>query len=259
MKLFTSIFLEADLLDHFIAHYENLGVTEFCVVVNCHANPHLRNVGDSYKNVNVIEVLDYQTTGLEMTEIVNKWRERLADPEEWIFVADLDEFHEYEHPIGDLIQECDVNGYNCIRGELVDRIASDGSLPPIADGRLDQQFPLYGPLARNLMAYGQWFYDSSKVTLLKAGHRLAAGNHHIVDMNPHPAEVVAIHHYKWKAGIVERLIERQRFYRERELSWWRESRVIVDYLREHDGRFDVEEPLLGLSNIDSCSAKTSST
>ena len=69
----------------------------------------------------------------KVTELYNEVK--MTKPNDWWIVSDDDEIQIYPKPIEEMIDECEVKGWEFITGGFLDRIGEDGSFP-IVDEKL---------------------------------------------------------------------------------------------------------------------------
>jgi hypothetical protein len=83
------------------------------------------------------------------------------------------------------------------------------------------------------------------VVLHKGRHTIVRGHHIIEGGVRRWALELPLHHYKWKAGVIERLRERLKVHEQRGLPWANESRLLLAHHAQH-GRIDVDDPRFAL-------------
>ena len=150
----------------------------------------------------------------KVTEIYNETIS--LKPDEWWVVADDDELQVYSKPIEEIVEECEENGWEFVRGGFIDRIGEDGDFPKITkESNVWKEMPNAGffryPLSRA---------EANKVTLLKGKHGVVSGQHFIQfdngdtswgDYHPlcYPIEknFTQVHHFKWDYSVLQRLKE----------------------------------------------------
>ena len=150
----------------------------------------------------------------KVTEIYNETIS--LKPDEWWIVADDDELQVYSKPIEEIVEECEENGWEYVRGGFIDRIGEDGDFPKITkESNVWKEMPNAGffryPLSRA---------EANKVTLLKGKHGVVSGQHFIQfdngdtswgDYHPlcYPIEknFTQVHHFKWDYSVLQRLKE----------------------------------------------------
>ncbi|KAK9810513.1 hypothetical protein WJX72_012026 [[Myrmecia] bisecta] len=192
--------------------------------------------------------------------------ERVRQPQDWIVIADSDEFINFGRsglPIQHFLGAVERGGSNWVLGMLVDRVAPDGRLAPVAPApALFHQFPLNCFVVKRLTGGFVW-----KTPAFKAYWRSNTGNHFIVqpdkaaqyfgaapagvknsrggyngaedlyaltpykqhhtryryeDEEPQEGgvweplryeEVLAVHHFKWHAGVLQSAADRLAYYK----------------------------------------------
>lgn len=106
-------------------------------------------------------------------------QEKVTDPEDWITIADSDEFHGYGLLGGtatSLVAQAEEAGANVVMGQMVDRVSSTGELTPIrAENNIFDQFPFNCQVVKHLSGG-----HTSKVVAFKAYLRTNTGNHWVV-------------------------------------------------------------------------------
>lgn len=227
MRLLAALGGEQTLLPHFLRHYAALGVTHFHLAVRegtvlpdfpvpvsittSYAGPH-----DMMQDCTALRALQVQ---------------HVAD-DEWFFVLDGDEFARPPFPLPEVLAEADARGCTWVVARVVDRVAADGSLPPVLpDSDLEALFPqrllltpllLGGPLSKSVLVKGR--------TEITPGHHYCEGR--VLDA------AFEIDHYKWHAGVVERLRTRARLYRHVGYDWWVQSEAFLRHFEQH-GKIDL--------------------
>jgi hypothetical protein len=240
---------DLDLLPFSLAHYARLGLDRLLLVVHAGLSPGARVPA---RVTEWARTFGAEIAGVRSGEFVGTRRDReaalarVARPDDWVVLADLDEFHAYPGPLRDVVAACEANGYDYVTGELVDRVACDGGFPPIGTRPLSEQFPAAVRLTANVCGG-----DVAKVVLARAGVRVTEGQHRALEgvACPPRTQYVPVHHFKWDAGVFQRARsmaaavvhpgdpaadrwrrrERERFFR---------------YVESSGGRLPLEDPLL---------------
>jgi hypothetical protein len=167
--------------EHFMEHYLSLGVTNFLMNFNCKIYDEIDNLNQFIQYIQTSEYSKYikfsvgpnieapnETENLQMLYMLV---ERYAtQPNSFVIPADADEFVCFPQNLNEIIQGMIENGYSHIQGETKERIASDGSCPPLMP-KIDifSQFPKINP---NL-------FVKPKVGLIKANYFKYTGvGHH---------------------------------------------------------------------------------
>lgn len=154
--------LEMPHLRHFLNHYIGLGVNpaNIHLIANTQdaASPGLAQTAEILAEFGApapyLWIEQYTSDG--MWQQRRDLQRRHAQPGDWIINADIDEHHQYPTALSAIIQYCEMKGYNCVQGFLVDRLAHEGELaqlneePPLA-----QQYPLEAEVHLALVGRGE--------------------------------------------------------------------------------------------------------
>jgi hypothetical protein len=241
MKLFVAITTHASLFPHFLRHYREAGVSRFYVSTELALAREVRRQASGFP-VEVFTDLDATESIEGGTAAVTQMRLKHAAPDEWVVLADLDEFQVHPGGVTHTAAAADAEGANVVRGIMIDRVATDGQLKtfgPTDD--LWQVFPERCYVTARLQ--GGLSY---KCALLKG--QLESGRtedglslaHHHMQGERIASRTVEIHHFKWNAEALERLttaIERTRAAGQ---PFWVEYERVLAHLREH-GRLRWED------------------
>ena len=241
--------VEPALLDAFITHYQQLGVERFLLALHFpFPTPQERQD----------ELLAVCLDRIGKPEIVveEPWHENSSDPLRdelrrragpgWHLLADVDEFQQYPDSLDAVIADAEASGAPAVGGVLLDRVAADGSMAPwsVAVG-LDRSYPLGGFITAEMLGG-----NPNKLVLAHSRvHNISTGNHEIPDFRPPNNPLVIIHHFKWRAGVLEYLRERVRRLASGE---WRElssaprdeASLLLSHVGQHDDRIVVDDPTL---------------
>jgi hypothetical protein len=236
-KVFAVLYRPTPLLTHFVRHYATLGFTDIVIAAS-----------DLCRDIDWFAIRDAAGTGTLHVEplyqgvfdngrdtgVLNGLKARyVEDGHEWSAQADLDEFYEYPLPLAELAAT--AGDANCVQGFFVDRIAADGSLPPIRDDiPIAEQFPVETRITKRILGG----YDR-KLMLSRGFHCLARGHHTM------PEERVfsrngRVLHYKWNAVVLDHLAERLALRKQTGYKWGHESERFLNYWREK-GRIVLED------------------
>ncbi|MCS7024390.1 MAG: glycosyltransferase family 2 protein [Bryobacteraceae bacterium] len=230
-------------LYHWIRHYQELGVDEI------HVHLHIPEGQAAAREP--LEA-DAQAAGCRIAAVHSgDWmaaahavyhESRQAFPNHWFVLADVDEFQEYPGGLRKVISECDRVGFDAIRGCFLDRLSRDGVLAPVEKHRpLSQQFPIGAFLTATIL-----LGDPRKVVAVKGGRPVRRGQHHPIGGNPCPPRYyyLPVHHYKWVAGLEERLCARIDYLKKQGYMRWGESARFLQWLKHNGGRINLQEPAL---------------
>ncbi len=122
LKLFTTIYDDARLLGHFLAHYDRAGVTQFFIAVaeGHGSSVHARLSDHDLRRAGVADKYPFGVNA------ATEMRRRYQDPDEWAVMVDLDEFVEFPKPIFDIIADAQKEGANIVQAIMYDRFSADG-------------------------------------------------------------------------------------------------------------------------------------
>ena len=236
-KVFTIIYRPTPLLAHFVRHYAALGFTDIVIAASdlcrdidwfairavagaatVHVEPLYHGVFDNGRDTGVLN-------GLKARYV--------EDRHEWSAQTDLDEFYEYPLPLAELVAT--AGDANCVQGFFVDRIAADGSLPPICDDiPIAEQFPVETRITKRILG------GCDRKIILSCGFQNVGQGHHSMGgerLFPRNGRVL---HYKWNAIVLDHLAERLTTREQTGYQWGHESERFVNYWREK-GRIIAED------------------
>jgi hypothetical protein len=235
-----------ELLPHWLDHYTRLGVDEI-----------LLGMFDDLTDVSLAEI-DLLARNYRFRRFAQQWnnaseteqyaqrqsacRRSGAKPGTWIMHTDLDEFHEYPAPLREITASAAGENIDAVFGHLVDRVARDGSLPPVLPTPpLSEQFPIECDLTPHILNG-----VTRKVMLARFRVRVNVGHHGTPD-KPVPAPPLGtaqdyrVAHHKWHGDVVERL--RWGLEQKTASARWRgEARRFLAWLDRHGGRLDLSDP-----------------
>lgn len=232
--------VEPALLTAWCAHYQTLGVQRFAVALH---NPTERNTA---ARDHLAQTFRAATGHRPLLMVSGPWHEhtngQLRDQlrsragEGWHLLADADEFQQHPHDLATSVATARAAG-GLLGGLLLDRVAPNGSFPSWAPATgLDRTYPLGGLLTHELLRG-----DLRKVVLAHSSVVVASGNHRAPGHRPPADQVVAVHHFKWRAGVVADL--RERIEKFRTGAWTEttpavrhEAQRLLTHLADHQGR-----------------------
>ena len=235
-----------DLLPHWLEHYCKLGVDRI-----------LLGLFEDITRENRHQIADF-TAGRPCTYFNQTWnqtteaaqeeqrrsalRQAGALPNTWILHSDLDELDEFPSPLSQIIAAADAQGIDAISGWVMDRVAADGSLPPIrpAPPSLFEQFPVACRLTARVLRG-----VTLKIMLAPFAMPVGAGHHfaHYSKLRPAPIgrpEQYIVHHFKWHAGVIPRLrwsLSQPNAPR----AWKREAERFLKWLETNGGKIKLQD------------------
>ena len=229
MKLFVAITGHATLLPHFLRHYSAVGVTRY--FVGC--DRELAGTVEQYARgvpVEVITEIDATESIEGGTAAVTTMRLRYSSADEWVVIADLDEFQIHPAGLDATAAAADAEGANVVRGTLVDRVSSSGRLESVGpDDDVDRRFPEECYLTAHLQ--GGLAYKCALVKGLLGSGRTDAGlslaHHHMAGERLASARI-RIMHFKWNAEAVTRMAVAIARVKAAQQPFWTEYRACPD-------------------------------
>ncbi|KUH36531.1 hypothetical protein ATE80_23180 [Streptomyces kanasensis] len=245
--------VEPALLAAWTAHYRRLGIERFLLAF--HFPDH---VPDAQRHQLLAAV---HALGIVPTQVsTGPWHEHTntllrdglrekAGPG-WHLIADADELQTYPAPLEDVIGQAEDTGRKVVGGLMLDRVAADGSLASWRPGPgLERAFPLGGHLTHRLLQG-----DPRKIVLAHSSVTVASGNHRASGHKPDPHTLACVHHFKWRAGVLDDLRRRvERFssgaWAEHTPAVRSEASRLLEHVDRHSGRIDVSDPRLAFRRV----------
>ena len=191
----------------------------------------------------------------KVTELYNEVK--MTKPNDWWIVSDDDEIQIYPKPIDEMIDECEIKGWEFITGGFIDRIGENGSFPFVdSNTNIWETFPYAGffryplsgacpnkvcvMLGRVKISNGQHYavFDDENVW----GEE---GAHHKLRYPPGRGEgFIQVHHFKWDSTVLERLKEVSET--EKDYTFWEEYKKMYNAIKDNDWKINIDEPKFGL-------------
>ncbi len=208
----ATVYDNTELIPHFVKHYHELGVDLIALnVTTANGDQLFAQVREAVRGVPVILTRVCHPVFNEVTR--NQDEQRLLEPyanlDDWILHLDIDEFHEYPIPLREVTAHLEAKGLSLIQTEIVDRVAIDGTFPAISPlSSIFSQFPLGCSITRHWM--GQPYM---KVMICRRWVQLVEGRHHATNAantrsSAGPWWKYRVHHFRWSAGVIDRLRRR---------------------------------------------------
>ena len=221
IRLVTVIGHGINLLPHFIKHYQKY-VNEIQIVCyNSELHPNIsdevKNLIVGYENVSVVKEVFHHNFDWEM--VTNLYNEvKLRYKNDWWVVADIDEFHLYPNDdLRGLVNDCEKNNWDIVRGGFIDRIGIGGEFPELKDDEsIWRQFPNAG-----FFRYPMSQACPNKICVMRGYVDITSGQHYakINDQTtwrwqgwshpliaPTDTHSVQVHHFKWDSTSIERVL-----------------------------------------------------
>ncbi len=253
IRLVTVTGSRTNTLPHMLQHYTNL-VDEIYVVVyeweNFSTYDSVKKIVSKFPNAVVVRREVKEKYNWEyVTQLYNETK--LMYPDDWWVVADDDEFHIYSQDLRQIIDDCEENGWELVRGGFVDRIGENGTFPEIVDNiDIFKQFPLAG-----FFRYPLSEACPNKVCIMKGYIEITSGQHYAkIDGQTtwrwqgwnHPLIApidkynVQVHHFKWDSTCGERI--RDVANQMKDYSYSEEYRKMYRALSKTKFVIDITEP-----------------
>ena len=244
-----------NLLPHFIEHYQPYVDEIQLVIYETDKYPLLADevseIISGYNNVHIVKVhkdriFDWERVTILYNYVTNK------EPNDWWIIADIDEFHLYPIDLRELIDMCNNNGNQIVRGGFIDRIGEEGDFPEIVpEESIFKQFPTMG-----FFRYPMSGACPNKVCIMKGYIEITPGQHYAkIDGQTtwrwqgwnHPliAPVdkynVQVHHFKWDSTCGERIREVANVMKD--YSYSEEYRKMYRALSKTRFKIDINNPV----------------
>lgn len=220
IRLLSVIGHGTELIPHFVNHYSKYVDEIQFVVYQSAIHPSLINdvkekIKD-YSNVKIVKTVEDRVFDWnKVTALYNIVKSK--KPNDWWVIADIDEFHLYpDDDFLKVIDECNNNGWELIRGGFLDRIGKDGEFVELKENiNIFEQFPNIG-FFRHPMSNA----CPNKICVLKGWIEITSGQHYAkIDgqttwrwqgwnhplMAPIDLYSVQVHHFKWDKTSIERV------------------------------------------------------
>ena len=259
IRLVTVTGSRTNTLPHMLQHYAEL-VDEIFVVVyeweNFSTYDSVKEIVSKFPNVKIVRREVKEKYNWEyVTQLYNETK--LMFPDDWWVVSDDDEFHVYSKDLKEIIDECDENGWDLVRGGFIDRIGIDGTFPEINNNQnIFKQFPLAG-----FFRYPLSGACPNKVCIMKGYIEITPGQHYAkIDDHTtwrwqgwnHPliAPVdkynVQVHHFKWDSTCVDRIKTVEDI--KKDYSYSDEYQKMYQAIRRNNFQIDIDDERFMIEN-----------
>ena len=259
IRLVTVTGSRTNTLPHMLQHYAKL-VDEIFVVVyeweDFSTYDSVEEIVSKFPNVKIVRREVKEKYNWEyVTQLYNETK--LMFPDDWWVVSDDDEFHIYSKDLKEIIDECDKNGWDLVRGGFIDRIGIDGTFPKINNNQyIFKQFPLAG-----FFRYPLSGACPNKVCIMKGYIEITPGQHYAkIDGQTtwrwqgwnHPliAPVdkynVQVHHFKWDSTCVDRIKSVADI--KKDYSYSDEYQKMYQAIRRNNFQIDIDDERFMIEN-----------
>lgn len=260
IRLVTVTGVRTNTLYHQLKHYCTQ-VNEMHVVV--YSSPdsdhysEVLEIVNQFHNAKIVDkVIEEKYNWETVTRLYNKTM--MQHPHDWWVIADDDELHVYSKPLLNIIHECEVNGWEIVRGGFIDRVGSGGSFPVInQDEDIFRQFPVAG-----FFRYPMSGACPNKICIAKGWVEVTPGQHYAkLDGHTtwrwqgwnHPLIApsreynVQVHHFKWDSTCIDRIKEVATTYTT--TSYHTEYQKMYEALEKNNFKVDISEPEFMMETI----------
>lgn len=209
MKIFALTTLRngpTDILPHWCDHYDRLGVDGLVIgVARDMSTPAINSIAGEARLPRFFYCADWLGEDADECHRAHGCRMAGATHADWILHTDVDEFQTWppDVQVRAFLEDADRMGRRAFVAPLVDRVTADGTLAalkPLPESIFDQ----YPTVTDFTVRYGD---TNAKLVAARFGARIVGGHHASADTPMHFVPGLMVHHFKWRAGIVERLTE----------------------------------------------------
>ncbi|GMR06029.1 MAG: hypothetical protein BMS9Abin25_0610 [Gammaproteobacteria bacterium] len=242
ITLFIPLGRDISLLRRNLDYYTEMGVQRFLLSVHIIKEWHdgfLRAVEEIIADFPAVIAETHSEEHIASKKRYENVINTHCNDNDWVIVADLDEFYEYSLPLPDVVQYCEQNNYDYVTGEFLDRVGPEGGLPDI-HGDLWDTYPVGLRLTSHTNAC------ANKIVLARAHIELTGGHHNALSGTGCPAEECSaiVHHFKWDSTCIERSKYVNRMQKKAGKSWAIDSERILHYLESNRMKIPVDDPIL---------------
>ncbi len=245
--------VESPLLTAWVAHYRELGIERFLLVFHFpnHVPTDLRHeLNATVRELGIIPTGCSTGPWHEHTNTQLRDALRTTAGPGWHLIADADEFQQYAAPLHEITAHADRTRHKTVGGLLLDRVSTSGRMTDWNPAQgLDHAYPLGGHLTHRLL-HG----DPRKIVLARHDIALTSGNHRAPGHHPDPAHLAAVHHFKWRSGILEDL--RRRVTHFSSGTWQEHTPAVRDeasrlltHLNDHGGAVNLTDPRFAFRRV----------
>jgi hypothetical protein len=245
--------VEPPLLAAWVRHYRWLGIERFIIAFHFPEHvpaSHRRELQAACRELGIVPTGTsvgpwHEHTNTQLRDALR----HIAGPG-WHLLADADEFQQYPTSLSEVIAEADRTGHTVVGGLMLDRVAASGRLTgwKPKDG-LDLTYPLGGHLTHRLL-HG----DPRKIVLARHHVTVFSGNHRAPGHKPDPDRICAVHHFKWRTGVLDDLRRRVQHFTSG--TWQEQSPAVRDeasrllaHVGQHSGVVNVSDPRFAFRRV----------
>jgi len=259
VRLLTVIGHGTNMLLHFINHYQKYVDEINIVVYESDIEPMIlhkvKDIIKDFDNVKIIHTIKDRVYDFEKVTMLYNFN-KSKHLNDWWVIADIDEFHLYPNDsLNDLINECDDNGWDLVRGGFIDRVGRGGEFSELVDDvSIWEQFPNAG-----FFRYPMSQACPNKICVMKGYIEITNGQHY-AKINEqttwrwqgwnhpliNPNSTVQVHHFKWDSTCGERIREVANVMKD--YSYSEEYRKMYRALSKTRFKIDINDPTFMIEN-----------
>lgn len=255
IRLLTVIGHGTNLINHFVNHYKDMVHDINFIVYESDATPNLlkdvKELIKNYNNVNIIKSVKNRVYDWERVTLLYNMV-KSEDLKSWWVISDIDEFHLYpDNSLLKVVDECENNNWNIVRGGFIDRIGKDGEFVEIVEKEsLWKQFPNAG-----FFRYPMSKACPNKICITRGNIEITAGQHY-AKIDGHttwrwqgwnhpliaPVEIfsVQVHHFKWDKTSIDRIKSVADI--NQDYAYSKEYGIMYNALRKNRFKLNFENP-----------------
>jgi inorganic pyrophosphatase len=235
-------------LAHWLEHCTALGMDRTIAIRTTQGEAAIDRILDQCAERWQFEVLQLGR-GSEEELVRTALRQSGATPATWVLHGAMTDLHEFPAPIREIISAADAIGIKGIFGTVVDRVAADGSLPPIfPTPSLWEQFPMSCQLTKNI-AHG----SAERAMLCRFEVRAEIARQSATNAGIGSAPVGTplqyfVHQFAWHSEAknqLERALTQPNLDSQRK----KEIQSILVWLRQQGGKINLKHPVLQTKSL----------
>lgn len=243
VTLYLPVGPDIKLLKANLEYYSNLGVSHILLSVHLRdewADGLLERIHHAIKNYPAEIAQIYQGMTIDDRSRYLEVTRQHCKGDDWVIIADLDEFHEFSMPLPDIISLCESKNYDYVTGQFLDRVGVDGKLTEYT-GNIWDCFPIGMRLTRKILNG-----DDPKVVLTRAHIGISGGHHYALEGVRCPGNegTATVHHFKWDASILVRAKHMYKVLASAGNDWCIEYLKLLAYFENNNGYICIDDPTL---------------
>ncbi len=232
------------LLEQNLQYYTDLGVDKIFLSIHAYGKQGIKLISDVMliaEKYHAVIADSHENEGINEAERYTRIVANNCNRDDWIVIADIDEFIQFPMPLTELVRFCDNEKFDYIQGLFLDRLCKKGTFPELSEKPLWDQFPIGTQLTKNICKGNE-----HKTTLARAWVTISNGHHYAKNGKSCPKEqcMSIVHHFKWDASVIHRCKDMIKIYRETGLPWGEERQRFIDYVSRRNGLADLSYPNL---------------